>query len=110
MPSYAAAVLLHSGNGLWNGIMRRVISLWLPRFATDRLSRQQPAWRSKPLVTVCDGGLGGGSFGAACGPLGARDGGGLVMRVAAANRVAEAEARVRKEMGIRGIMGEGNYG
>ena len=94
MPSYAAAVLQHSGNGLWNGIMRRVISLWLPRFATDRLSRRQPAWRSKPLVTVCDGGLGGGSFGAACGPPGARDGSGLVMRVAAANRAAEAEAGI----------------
>jgi len=58
------------------------------------LSRRQPAWRSEPLVTVCDGGLGGGSFGAARGGLGARDGGGSVMRVAAANRAAEAAAGI----------------
>jgi len=70
--------------------MRRVISLWLPRFATDRLSRRQPAWRSEPLVTVCDGGF----AAAARGPLGGRDGGGSVMRVAAANRAAEAAAGI----------------
>ncbi len=69
--------------------MRRVISLWLPRFATDRLSRRQPAWRSEPLVTVCDGG-----FATTGSPLGARDGGGAVMRVAAANRAAEAAAGI----------------
>jgi protein ImuB len=59
--------------------MRRVISLWLPRFATDRLSRRQPSWRAEPLVTVCDGGFAGA---------------GSVMRVAAANRAAEAAAGI----------------
>ena len=32
--------------------MRRVISLWLPRFATDRISRKKPALKNKPLVLV----------------------------------------------------------
>ncbi len=39
--------------------MRRVISLWLPRFPTDRLCRRQAAkssraspWRAEPLVTL----------------------------------------------------------
>jgi protein ImuB len=32
--------------------MRRIISLWLPRFATDRLSRITPALRDKPFVLV----------------------------------------------------------
>ena len=39
--------------------MRRVVSLWLPRFPTDRLCRRQVAehgrpslWRDEPLVTV----------------------------------------------------------
>ena len=32
--------------------MRRVISLWLPRFPTDRLSRLKPAWRAEPLAVV----------------------------------------------------------
>ncbi|MDP6591290.1 MAG: DNA polymerase Y family protein [Alphaproteobacteria bacterium] len=61
------------------------------------MSRRQPAWRSEPLVTFCDGG-----FATARGPLGARDigggrhdgGGGSVMRVAAANRAAEAAAGI----------------
>ncbi|MFL2667983.1 MAG: Y-family DNA polymerase [Alphaproteobacteria bacterium] len=32
--------------------MRRIISLWLPRFATDRISRKIPALRDKPFVLV----------------------------------------------------------
>jgi len=32
--------------------MRRIISLWFPRFATDRISQRHPGWRSEPLVTV----------------------------------------------------------
>lgn len=32
--------------------MRRVISLWLPAFSTDRLSRSQRKWRVKPFATV----------------------------------------------------------
>jgi protein ImuB len=32
--------------------MRRVISLWLPRFATDRIFRRAPEWRDKPLATA----------------------------------------------------------
>jgi protein ImuB len=31
---------------------RRVLSLWLPRLATDRLARREPALRENPLVTV----------------------------------------------------------
>jgi protein ImuB len=31
---------------------RRVLSLWLPRLATDRLTRREPALRELPLVTV----------------------------------------------------------
>jgi len=46
------------------------------------LSRRQPDWRSEPLVTVCDGGRHAGA------------GGGVVMRVAAANRAAEAAAGI----------------
>ena len=34
--------------------MRRVISLWLPRFATDRLTRAKPAWRNRPLALVLE--------------------------------------------------------
>jgi len=29
-----------------------VISLWLPRFATDRLCRSRPGWRDSPFATV----------------------------------------------------------
>ena len=32
--------------------MRRTISLWLPRFATDRISRKKPALKNEPLVLV----------------------------------------------------------
>jgi protein ImuB len=32
--------------------MRRVISLWLPRFATDRIFRRAPEWRDRPLATA----------------------------------------------------------
>ncbi|MFQ5764274.1 MAG: hypothetical protein ACE5GT_05045, partial [Rhodospirillales bacterium] len=45
---------------------RRVVSLWLPRFATDRLARRLAAaprpradWRSRPLATVTDNNGGG---------------------------------------------------
>ena len=31
---------------------RRILSLWLPRLATDRLARREPALRELPLVTV----------------------------------------------------------
>jgi protein ImuB len=31
---------------------RRVLSLWLPRLATDRLARREPVLREAPLVTV----------------------------------------------------------
>lgn len=31
--------------------MRRILSLWFPRFATDRLARKEPGWRDKPLAT-----------------------------------------------------------
>jgi protein ImuB len=31
--------------------MRRILSLWFPRFATDRLTRKEPGWRDKPLAT-----------------------------------------------------------
>lgn len=34
--------------------MRRVISLWLPRFATDRLIRAKPAWQDRPLALVLE--------------------------------------------------------
>lgn len=34
--------------------MKRVISLWLPRFATDRTSRATPASRDRPLALVLD--------------------------------------------------------
>ena len=34
--------------------MRRVISLWLPRFATDRLCHADPAWRDRPLALVLE--------------------------------------------------------
>ncbi|MBM3518952.1 MAG: DNA polymerase Y family protein, partial [Alphaproteobacteria bacterium] len=33
-------------------MMRRVLSVWLPRLPTDRLCRAQPAWRAEPLATV----------------------------------------------------------
>ena len=32
--------------------MRRVISLWLPTFATDRLGRKERKWRVRPFVTA----------------------------------------------------------
>ncbi|MFO0997360.1 MAG: DNA polymerase Y family protein [Alphaproteobacteria bacterium] len=32
--------------------MKRVLSLWLPRFSTDRIARTRPAWRSRPFVTT----------------------------------------------------------
>ena len=32
--------------------MRRVISLWFPRFTTDQIGQRRPDWRSEPLVTV----------------------------------------------------------
>ena len=82
--------------------MRRVISVWLPTFATDRLCRQTPAWRSEPLATAtaAQGGL---RIVAANHP--ARDGGilpGLLLadaralipglRVIDADPVAEAKA------------------
>ena len=34
--------------------MRRVISLWLPRFATDRIARNRPGSRDKPLAVVVE--------------------------------------------------------
>jgi protein ImuB len=34
--------------------MRRVVSLWLPHFATDRLCRARPEWRDRPLATVIE--------------------------------------------------------
>ncbi|HEX2116814.1 MAG TPA: DUF6504 family protein [Alphaproteobacteria bacterium] len=34
---------------------RRIVSLWLPTFATDRLSRRHTEWRAKPLATIADG-------------------------------------------------------
>jgi protein ImuB len=49
---------------------RRILSLWLPRLATDRLTRRRPEWRDRALVTT------------------AGDRGGI--RVIAANRTAEA--------------------
>jgi len=55
-------------------VSRRVISLWLPRFPTDRLSRRQHDWRSEPLVTAIEAGG--------------------ALRVAAANRAAEAAAGI----------------
>lgn len=51
--------------------MRRVVSLWLPRFPTDRLSRLSPAWRAEPLAVVTGDARGG-------------------LRVVALNGVAEA--------------------
>ncbi len=32
--------------------MRRVISLWLPALATDRICRRRPDWRAEPLATA----------------------------------------------------------
>ena len=39
--------------------MKRVLSLWFPVFATDRLCRGEPSWRAKPLATAlaCQGGV-----------------------------------------------------
>ncbi|WP_161539579.1 Y-family DNA polymerase [Paramagnetospirillum kuznetsovii] len=34
---------------------RRVVSVWLPRLATDRLCRTRPAWRSAKLITANSG-------------------------------------------------------
>lgn len=34
---------------------RRVVSVWLPRLATDRLCRTRPAWRDAPLITATSG-------------------------------------------------------
>ena len=34
--------------------MRRVLSLWLPRFATDRIARNRPGSRDKPLALVAE--------------------------------------------------------
>ena len=57
--------------------MRRVVSLWLPRFPTDRLCRQQEAdsgrpspWRAEPLVTVAP--IGADAMGPATGHSGLR--------------------------------------
>ena len=37
--------------GSWIGAMRRVISLWFPALAIDRLRREKPgAWRDEPLA------------------------------------------------------------
>ena len=39
--------------------MRRMISLWFPNFATERLSRKEPTLDGRPFVTVAaiQGGL-----------------------------------------------------
>lgn len=39
--------------------MRRVISLWLPRFPADRLGRLKPAWRAEPFALAAVDGRGG---------------------------------------------------
>ncbi len=65
--------------------MRRVISLWLPRFTTDRLCRRRPEWRTAPLAIVSE-------CRAARTGL-ARDGG-LAVRIVAANRAAEQAAGI----------------
>src|SRR5208282_5633699 len=45
-------------NGLWSGTMRRIVSLSLPSFATDRLTRLPTfaAWRAKPFATTAKAG------------------------------------------------------
>ena len=59
--------------------MKRVISLWFPAFATDRLCRGEPAWRTRPLATVH-----------------ARQGG---VRIAAANGLAQSNG-IAPDMGL----------
>jgi protein ImuB len=34
---------------------RRVVSLWFPTFATDRLSQRRAEWRARPFATIADG-------------------------------------------------------
>ena len=74
--------------------MRRVVSLWLPRFPTDRLCRQREArvprngqrsddWRAEPLVTVAGPGTPGGT------PEGGPGGNGAEQRLVAVNQAAE---------------------
>ena len=41
-----------STTGQWSGTMKRVISLWLPTFATDRLYRLRQDWLDSPLGIV----------------------------------------------------------
>ena len=69
--------------------MRRVISLWLPRFTTDRLCRRRPAWRAAPLAVVSE-------CRAARTGL-ARDGG-RAARIVGANRAAERAAGIMPGM------------
>ena len=50
--NYSEAGAGRPAPGQWNGAMRRIISLWLPRFATDRIGRKTPTLRDKPFGLV----------------------------------------------------------
>src|SRR5262245_14094891 len=58
--------------------MRRILSLWLPRFATDRIHRRRARERPKTPSPACGGGLGWGA------------GEGVVTALALAGRAAVA--------------------
>ena len=66
--------------------MRRVISLWLPRFATDRIFRRAPEWRDRPLATARA--IGGRPL------VVALDRGATLLGLAPGESVADARARV----------------
>ena len=35
---------------------RRIVSIWLPRLATDLILRREPVWRDKPLALYVEAG------------------------------------------------------
>lgn len=51
LPAAAAGL---RGNGFWSGTMKRIVSLWLPNFGTDRFCRSPSriAWRSRAFATI----------------------------------------------------------
>ena len=40
--------------GKWNGMARKIVSVWFPNIATDLIARRYPMWRDKPLALFSD--------------------------------------------------------
>ncbi|MBM3569734.1 MAG: DNA polymerase Y family protein, partial [Alphaproteobacteria bacterium] len=51
-PSCCSAAAAGPQPSASNGIMRRIVSLWLPRLPTDRLERRRPGASAEPRATI----------------------------------------------------------